>query len=67
MNKLLAKIGLGEKMSKNFLAILIVAFGGAIIYGYRISVLTTMMSIWKRTILPIHRWVCSVVYLGFSE
>ena len=33
MNKLLAKIGLGEKMSKNFLAILIVAFGGAIIYG----------------------------------
>jgi len=54
MNKLLAKIGLGEKMSKNFLAI-------------RISVLTTMMSIWKRTILPIHRWVCSVVYLGFSE
>ena len=33
MNKLFAKIGLGEKMSKNFLAILIVAFGGAIIYG----------------------------------
>ena len=34
MNKLFAKIGLGEKMSKNFLAILIVAFGGAIIYGF---------------------------------
>ena len=33
MNKLLAKMGLGEKMSKNFLAILIVAFSGAIIYG----------------------------------
>ena len=33
MNKLLTKMGLGEKMSKNFLAILIVAFSGAIIYG----------------------------------
>ena len=33
MQKLLQKIGLGEKMSKNFWAILIVAFGGAIIYG----------------------------------
>ncbi|MDO5302767.1 MAG: MFS transporter [Clostridia bacterium] len=33
MNKLLSKIGLGEKMANNFLAILIVAFGGAIIYG----------------------------------
>lgn len=33
MKNLLSKIGFGEKMSKNFLAILIVAFGGAIIYG----------------------------------
>ena len=33
MQKLLKKIGLGDKMSKNFWAILIVAFGGAIIYG----------------------------------
>lgn len=33
MNKLLSKIGFGEKLSKNFWAILIVAFGGAIIYG----------------------------------
>ena len=33
MNKLLQKIGLGEKMAKNFWAIMIVAFGGAIIYG----------------------------------
>lgn len=33
MSKILSKIGLGETMSKNFLAILIVAFGGAIIYG----------------------------------
>lgn len=29
----MSKIGLGEKTSKNLLAILIVAFGGAIIYG----------------------------------
>ena len=33
MSNLLKKIGLGEKMSKNFWAIIIVAFGGAIIYG----------------------------------
>lgn len=33
MNNLLNKIGLGEKMAKNFGAILIVAAGGAIIYG----------------------------------
>ncbi|NCE99802.1 nitrate/nitrite transporter [Emergencia sp. 1XD21-10] len=33
MQKLLQKIGLGEKMSRNFWAILTVAFGGAIIYG----------------------------------
>lgn len=33
MSNLLRKIGLGEKMSKNFWAIIIVAFGGAIIYG----------------------------------
>ena len=49
MNKLLAKIGLGEKMSKNFLAILIVAFV-QLSMDYRIFVLTTMTSIWKRTI-----------------
>lgn len=33
MSKIFSKIGLGEKMSKNFMAIMIVAFGGAIIYG----------------------------------
>ncbi len=33
MSKILTKIGLNEKMSKNFWAILIVAAGGAIIYG----------------------------------
>lgn len=33
MKNPLRLIGLSEKMSKNFLAILIVAFGGAIIYG----------------------------------
>lgn len=33
MSKFLRKIGLGEKMSKNFWAIIIIAFGGAIIYG----------------------------------
>lgn len=33
MNKLLQKLGLGEKMSQNFWAIMIIAFGGAIIYG----------------------------------
>lgn len=33
MSKILSKIGLNEKMSKNFWAIIIVAFGGAIIYG----------------------------------
>lgn len=33
MSKLLSKIGMGEELSRNFLAILIVAFGGAIIYG----------------------------------
>ncbi len=33
MNKFLQKIGLGEKLSKNFWAIIIIAFGGTIIYG----------------------------------
>lgn len=33
MNNLLRKIGLDEKMARNFWAIIIVAFGGAIIYG----------------------------------
>ncbi len=33
MNKLLQKIGLGEKMAKNFWAIIIIAFSGSIIYG----------------------------------
>ncbi len=33
MNKFLAKIGITGKMAKNFWGILIVAFGGAIIYG----------------------------------
>ena len=33
MTKLLQKLGLDEKMAKNFWAIIIVAFGGAIIYG----------------------------------
>lgn len=33
MNKLLKKIGFSEKLTKNFWAILIVAAGGAIIYG----------------------------------
>lgn len=33
MNSFLRKIGLDEKMSKNFWAIIIVALGGAIIYG----------------------------------
>ncbi len=33
MKNILTKLGLGEKMSKHFVAILIVAAGGAIIYG----------------------------------
>ncbi|MEG0306441.1 MAG: MFS transporter [Clostridium sp.] len=33
MEKLFAKLGLGNKMSKNFIVILLVAAGGAIIYG----------------------------------
>lgn len=33
MTKFLQKLGLDEKMAKNFWAIIIVAFGGAIIYG----------------------------------
>ena len=33
MRKGLQKLGLGEKMSQNFWAIMIIAFGGAIIYG----------------------------------
>ena len=33
MKNLLAKLGFGEKLSKNIWAILIVAFSGAIIYG----------------------------------
>lgn len=33
MNGLLKKIGLGEKLSKNFSAIIIIAFAGTIIYG----------------------------------
>ena len=33
MKKLLAKLGMGNKMQKNFAAILFVAAGGAIIYG----------------------------------
>lgn len=33
MTKLLQKLGLDEKMARNFWAIIIVAFGGAIIYG----------------------------------
>ncbi len=33
MNKLSQKLGLSEKLSKNFFAIIVVAFGGAIIYG----------------------------------
>lgn len=33
MGKLFSKLGLGEKMSKNFLVILLVAASGAIIYG----------------------------------
>ncbi len=33
MKNLLAKFGFGEKLQRNFLAILIVAFSGAIIYG----------------------------------
>ncbi|MGX6977918.1 MFS transporter [Vagococcus elongatus] len=33
MNKLLTKLGMGEKIQKNFAAILFVAAGGSIIYG----------------------------------
>lgn len=33
MNNLFKKLGFGDKMAKNFWAIIIVAFGGAIIYG----------------------------------
>ncbi len=33
MNNLLRKMGLGEKTARNFWAIMIIAFGGAIIYG----------------------------------
>ena len=33
MNKLFKKLGFGDKTAKNFWAIIIVAFGGAIIYG----------------------------------
>ncbi|MBB5183874.1 MFS transporter [Catenisphaera adipataccumulans] len=33
MKKFMAKLGFGEKMTRNFWAIIIVAFGGAIIYG----------------------------------
>lgn len=33
MDKLLKKIGLGEKLSKNFGAIIIIAFAGTVIYG----------------------------------
>lgn len=33
MSKILAKLGMGNKMQKNFAAILFVAIGGAIIYG----------------------------------
>ena len=33
MNNLFKILGFGDKMAKNFWAIIIVAFGGAIIYG----------------------------------
>ena len=33
MNTFLKKLGMGQKLAKNFWAILIVAFSGAIIYG----------------------------------
>ena len=33
MEKLLLKFGFGEKLRKNLFAILIISFGGAIIYG----------------------------------
>lgn len=33
MEKLLSKLGLGEKLKKNLFVILIISFGGAIIYG----------------------------------
>ena len=42
MNKIAQKIGLNEKLSKNFFAIIVVAFGGAIIYASRISDTTIM-------------------------
>lgn len=33
MNKLIAKLGMGEKLRSNFIAILLIAAGGTIIYG----------------------------------
>ena len=66
MNKLLAKMGLGEKMSKNFLAILIVAFSGAISMGCRTSVLTITMYIGKPITLPMCRWAFLEAYLAYS-
>ena len=33
MNTILKKIGLNEKMARNFWGIIIIALGGAIIYG----------------------------------
>ena len=33
MNKIAQKLGMNEQLSKNFFAIIVVAFGGAIIYG----------------------------------
>ena len=33
MSKLFSKLGMGEKTARNFITILLIAAGGAIIYG----------------------------------
>lgn len=47
MSKLFSKLGMGEKTARNFITILLIAAGGAIIYGLPYSGMTTMTPIWR--------------------
>ena len=68
MNKLFKKLGFGDKTAKNFWAIIIVAFGGAIIYGlpyFRFDYYDAYLATYSAEVLEVtspHEWVCLEVF-----
>ena len=67
MNTILKKIGLNEKMARNFWGIIIIALGGAIIYGlpyFRYDYYNAYLEVYN---LKIRRWVYSEAFWAYSE